>query len=107
PLGPPPAHVAASSLPIAVELTHSVVELTHTRCYFRTHARSANPVKGNCMSVVSRPSREAGATLEPPGLPALAPAGGSSAARVIGVDVAPGLGLLGGSGGVFFATLDG
>jgi uncharacterized membrane protein len=50
-----------------------------------------------CMSVVSGPSREAGAILEPNGPSALAPAGSgsSSAARVIGVDVARGLALLG------------
>ena len=46
------------------------------------------------MSVVSGPSRETGAILEPPGPPALASAGGGSA-RVIGVDVARGLALLG------------
>jgi uncharacterized membrane protein len=59
------------------------------------------------MSVVSGPSREAGATLEPPGLPALAPAGGSSAARVIGVDVARGLALLGMIAVHIFDTLHG
>ena len=46
------------------------------------------------MSVVASPSREA-AILEPPGPSPLAPTGGSSAARVIGVDVARGLALLG------------
>jgi uncharacterized membrane protein len=59
------------------------------------------------MSVVSGPSREAGATLEPPGPPALAPAGGSSAARVIGVDVARGLALLGMIAVHIFDTLHG
>jgi uncharacterized membrane protein len=47
------------------------------------------------MSVVSDSSREAGAILEPPGPSALAPAVGGSSARVIGVDVARGLALLG------------
>ena len=46
------------------------------------------------MSVVSGPSREAGAILESNGPSALARAGGGSA-RVIGVDVARGLALLG------------
>jgi uncharacterized membrane protein YeiB len=47
------------------------------------------------MSVVSGPSREAGAIHEPNGPSALAPAGGGGSARVIGVDVARGLALLG------------
>jgi uncharacterized membrane protein len=47
------------------------------------------------MSVVSDPSREAEAILEPNGQSALAPAGGGTTARVIGVDVARGLALLG------------
>jgi uncharacterized membrane protein len=59
------------------------------------------------MSVVSGSSREAGAILEPPGPPALAPAGGSSAARVIGVDVARGLALLGMIAVHIFDTLHG
>ncbi|MFL5533648.1 MAG: heparan-alpha-glucosaminide N-acetyltransferase domain-containing protein [Gemmatimonadales bacterium] len=46
------------------------------------------------MSVISGPSRQAGTILEPPWPPALAPASGGSA-RVIGVDVARGLALLG------------
>ena len=47
------------------------------------------------MSVVSGPSREAGVILEPMGPSTLAPVGGGSSARVIGVDVARGLALLG------------
>jgi uncharacterized membrane protein YeiB len=47
------------------------------------------------MSVVSGPSREAAAVLEPNGPSALAPTGGGGSARVIGVDVARGLALLG------------
>jgi uncharacterized membrane protein len=47
------------------------------------------------MSVVSDPSREAGTIPEPLGPPALAPAGGGGSTRVIGVDVARGLALLG------------
>lgn len=47
------------------------------------------------MSVLSGPSREAEAVLEPPRPPALAPASGGTSARVIGVDVARGLALLG------------
>jgi uncharacterized membrane protein YeiB len=47
------------------------------------------------MSVVSDPSREAEAILEPNGPSALAPAGGGTSSRVIGVDVARGLALLG------------
>jgi Heparan-alpha-glucosaminide N-acetyltransferase, catalytic len=67
-------------------------------------ARSADPVKSRlsqsgkgkiCMSVISRPSREARAILEPSGPSASASAGGDSSARVIGVDVARGLALLG------------
>ncbi len=46
------------------------------------------------MSVVSSRSREAGASLEPNGPSALAPAAGSGV-RVVGVDVARGLALLG------------
>jgi hypothetical protein len=38
-LGSPPEYIAASSLPTAVELTH-------TRSYLRAHSRFANPVKG-------------------------------------------------------------
>ncbi len=58
------------------------------------------------MSVVSGPSREAGAVLEPDGPSALAPAGGGSA-RVIGVDVARGLALLGMIAVHIFDTLHG
>jgi uncharacterized membrane protein YeiB len=47
------------------------------------------------MSVVSGPSRQAGTILEPPGPSALAPTSGGGSARVIGVDVARGLALLG------------
>jgi uncharacterized membrane protein len=59
------------------------------------------------MSVVPGPSREAQAILESPGPAALAPAGGSSAARVIGVDVARGLALLGMIAVHIFDTLHG
>jgi uncharacterized membrane protein YeiB len=59
------------------------------------------------MSVVPGPSREAEAILESPGPAALAPAGGSSAARVIGVDVARGLALLGMIAVHIFDTLHG
>ncbi len=58
------------------------------------------------MSVVSGPSRAAGAILEPNGPSALVPAGGSSA-RVIGVDVARGLALLGMIAVHIFDTLHG
>jgi uncharacterized membrane protein len=58
------------------------------------------------MSVVSRPSREAGAIHEPNGPSTLAPAGGGSA-RVIGVDVARGLALLGMIAVHIFDTLHG
>jgi uncharacterized membrane protein len=59
------------------------------------------------MSVVSGPSREAGAVLEPGGPSALAPAGGGGSARVIGVDVARGLALLGMIAVHIFDTLHG
>jgi len=88
-LSSPPEYVAASSLP-------SAVELTHTQSYIAPTFRFANPVKGkSCMSVVSGPSREAGTIPEPPGPSALVPASGGGSARVIGVDVARGLALLG------------
>jgi hypothetical protein len=47
------------------------------------------------MSVLSGPRPKTGAILEPPGPPASAPVGGGGSARVIGVDVARGLALLG------------
>jgi uncharacterized membrane protein YeiB len=59
------------------------------------------------MSVVSDPSREAEGILEPNGPSALAPAGGGSSARVIGVDVARGLALLGMIAVHIFDTLHG
>jgi hypothetical protein len=59
------------------------------------------------MSVVSDPSREAEAILEPNGPSALAPAGGGTTARVIGVDVARGLALLGMIAVHIFDTLHG
>ena len=41
-------HMAASSLPTAVELTHTPSrKLTHTPSYIHGHAGSANPAKGN------------------------------------------------------------
>jgi hypothetical protein len=58
------------------------------------------------MSVVSGPSREAGTILEPPGPPAVAAADGGGA-RVIGVDVARGLALLGMIAVHIFDTLHG
>jgi uncharacterized membrane protein len=59
------------------------------------------------MSVVSGSSREAGTILEPPGPAALAPLGGGTSARVIGVDVARGLALLGMIAVHIFDTLHG
>jgi uncharacterized membrane protein len=59
------------------------------------------------MSVVSAPSRETEAIPEPLGPAALASAGGGSSARVIGVDVARGLALLGMIAVHIFDTLHG
>jgi uncharacterized membrane protein len=59
------------------------------------------------MSAVSDPIREAGTIPEPPGPSASAPAGGVSSARVIGVDVARGLALLGMIAVHIFDTLHG
>jgi hypothetical protein len=59
------------------------------------------------MSVVSGPSREAGTIPEPLGPPVLASASGGSGARVIGVDVARGLALLGMIAVHIFDTLHG
>jgi hypothetical protein len=57
------------------------------------------------MSVVSGPSREAEAVHEPPRAPALVPPSGGASARVIGVDVARGLTLLGMIAVHIFGTL--
>jgi uncharacterized membrane protein len=59
------------------------------------------------MSVVSGSSRDAGTILEPPGPAALAPLGGGASARLIGVDVARGLALLGMIAVHIFDTLHG
>jgi uncharacterized membrane protein len=58
------------------------------------------------MSVVSGSSREAGTVVEPPGPPTSAPVGGGGA-RVVGVDVARGLALLGMIAVHIFDTLHG